>query len=211
MSNGQIVEKIYKSGNFRGLCVKIAKHQDLADDLYSEFLKSLLEMAPEKLEEVSKQDYFNVFCVGIINNIWGMRDRVKTYKVGTTSPLYKYSSSFETVKTTYIVSSDGGKKKLGYEYYEEDKEVHDVIDVTEDYDFTIDYKSKDMEDILLNEWNNENRDKMFQARVFYYSYIEHKNPKQFSKKTGIPYYVVINAINRMKETLRKKLKTKIYD
>lgn len=189
MSNGQIVENIYKSGNYKALCRTIAKRQDLSEELYSEFISSLLEMDPEKLSRLSKEPFFDVFCVGVINNIWNKRNRVKIYKVGSTSPLFMFSSTYELK----------GDNDLN------------LIKSTPKYNYKIDYVSSDVKKILFKDWNHEDIEKLFQSRVFYYSYVVHGNPLKFSKKTGIPVHVIRRAIKNVKETIKSKLKTKLYD
>lgn len=183
MTNGEIVEEIFKTGKYKALCVTIAKKSHLAEELYSEFLKALLEIKDSGLQDAHKGGYLDFFCVRVIKNIWGTKDRVKAYSMGTTSPLFEFTSTYE------------GREE----------EMFSEPVPSEPYNIKIDYISNEVKRIIKKEFDNADKDKMYAARVFHYSYIENKNPVEFSKKSGIPYWAVIKTCDKMKKYLKKKL------
>lgn len=189
VTNGEIIELIYKDDSYRGLCKKLAGKDHLAKDLHQEFALALLEINDDRLiraytgEDNEGQSYLNVFCVGIINNIWGKRNRVKTYTVGTTSPLFEYTSTFERPNPDREFALS-----------------------TPTYNIRADYVSTKAEELVKKDWDHPDKNEMYKARVFYYSYFQYKNPKQFSDTSGIPYSTVIKTCNHWRSKLRKMLK-----
>lgn len=176
MSN-QLAELIFREGTYKDLCKKLAG--SLGEDLHSEFIEALLK-GGEGLESAKRDGYLKVYCVGIIHNIWGKKDRHKQNENGSTSPLYVYANSNVTEFDNYIESTE--------------------------YDFTYDYKYTKAEKIIEKEREHADPLRMYKARVFYYSYIKYKNASEFSRKSGIPYKNVVLTCREFKRFLKNKLK-----
>ena len=189
MSLIEYVEHIFKTEKFKGLCIQKAKHKYLADDLHSEFIEALLN-SEEAFNKAYKEGYIDVYCVGIIHNIWGKKDRVKIHYDGKTSPLFNYSSTLE------IPESEDNEVYL--EYFKEPTQEPCIS-----YDYK--YIEKTATNILEREVNHPNNDRMYKARVFYYSTYVYKSPSEFSKRSGIPYMNVYMTWKRFKEQFKKVL------
>lgn len=201
MLNGEIATQIYSDNRYKSVCRGLAKKPHLAKDLHSEFILAVLEIKDNRLIDAKEGGYLEVFCIGIINSIWKNRNRVKSYVVGTTSPLFEFTSTLETTE--------------------------DYFDAPEpNYNYKLDSFSKEVSKIISEDINSSDQDTMYNARVFYYSYnkqlpdvkednvklkIEIDNPKQYAELSKIPYPTVIKSCNLVKEKLRKLFKSKIYD
>jgi hypothetical protein len=161
----------------------------LANELHQEFLLRLCEIGEDKMNEV--HEYIDWFCLDVINNIWGKRNRVKCYDNGSTNPLYEFSSSIDGIIE---------------------------VDVHQDYNIEFDYKFIEAKKILNKDINSDDKDINYKARVFTYSSglsIENgkvkekllfKNALQFSKKSGINYPAIFKAVTFYKKYLKDKLK-----
>lgn len=181
VTNGEIVEKIYKREDYKSLCKSLARKPHLAEELHSTFILELLEIKDDRLIKAEQEGYLDTYCVGIIHHVWNKRNRVKTYIVGHTSPLFEYSSTLETTK----------------DYFHQPDEP---------YEFEYDYVKKEVEEIIQKDWDNPNKSKMYSARVFYYSHLKYNGPGEFSEKSGIPYMAVWQTCRRYKKVLRKFLR-----
>jgi hypothetical protein len=180
-----IAVEIFKDESYKRLCKKLAKSNFLADDLHSEFIESVLN-GGEGLVRAKDEGYLNVYCVGIIHNIWGKKDRVKSYDNGQTSPMFNFSSTLDlnvsyngelVNPVDYLVSQDGN---------------------------TYNYKYDVAEKIIEKEKDHANQLRMYQARVTYYSYHKYKTPYEFSRKSGINYANIKKAIKEFKKLVITK-------
>lgn len=189
MKVSEYVEHIFRTKKFKGLCVQKARHQYLADDLYSEFIEALLK-SEEGFNKAYEGGYIDVYCVGIIHNIWGKKDRVKVHCDGQTSPLFNYTSTFDN------------EDKVEHEYQKTcAKEEFSQIDVNYDYKYIEEKATK----FLKKEVDHPDNDRMYKARVYYYSTYVYKSPSEFSKRSGIPYMNVYMTWKRFKENFKKIL------
>lgn len=177
-----MITEIIKDKRYYSICKGIAKNH-LADDLYQEFILALCEIKDDRLTKAREGGYLEVFCVGVINNIWNNRKRIKSYVNGSTSNLFEYTSSGldETITYKYIVEE---------EKYDINKDIK--------YSKTLKIIDSDKSSGDLNLW--------YDSQVFYHSTFTHKNPRQLSQKSGIAYLNVLNAYKRYKERLKKLLK-----
>lgn len=101
----KIIEEIILNSSFRELCKKICKGNDLHNDLYQEFILQLYELKNDELLISAKSgNYLSVYCVGIINNLWNNRHRLKTYKNGKTSSLTHLTNYFMEVPSNLVYS-----------------------------------------------------------------------------------------------------------
>ena len=141
------------------------------------------------MEEAHEGGYLDVLCVGIINNLWSRRDRVKTYRTGQTSVFYEASDHLLRIGTSE--SMEAG-------IVSEDRLSHP----THKYDASIDHEYNIAQNIIETEKNNENESDRYKARIFYYSNSLYKNPRQFAKCVDIPYNAVLEAYNSFKEKLK---------
>jgi hypothetical protein len=164
----------------------------MADELYQEFFLSLCEITDKRLEEAYKEGYLEVFCVGTINNIWGKRDRVKTYATGSTHPLHEISNT-----TIQIVHTEEENKSGLKECRIEGSKLV--------YDPGIDHLYNKASDIIEQDRVSCIEMERFNSRVFLYSNTIFKSPRQFAKRSKIPYSVTLAAYNNYKETLKKRL------
>lgn len=187
VSNGEIAEKIFKDGNYKALCRSIAKKAHIAEELHSEFIMLLLETKDNRLIEASEGGYLDVYCVGMIRHLWARRRRAKSYVIGTTSPLFEYSSTYDAER--------GIDKNM----------------FTSDYNVSYDYVSKEVMNRIREDMDSDKKDVMYKSRVFYYSHFKYKNPMRFAKKSGIPYRAVIDTYNAYKKKLNELFKNKIND
>jgi DNA-directed RNA polymerase specialized sigma24 family protein len=178
-----IIDLIVKDKRYLSVCKGVAKKPHLTDDLYQEFILALLEINDNRLVEANNGKFLEVFCVGVINNIWINKDRVKSYESGKTSPFFEYCNTIEL-----------------------DESLHFESNVTE-YNYTYEYVKK----VVDKEVDSSNKDTMYKARVFNYSYFEYKNPKKFSEHSKIPYQAVIKTCQQYKEKLKQMFKKEYYD
>ena len=179
VSNNKLAELIFREGSYKDLCKKLAG--DLADDLHSEFIEAILK-GGEGLDSAQREGYLNVYCVGIIHNIWGKRGRHRQQGNSETSPLFVYSSTLDlTAPIDYYIKS-------------------------EDYNYDYDYKYTKASEILESEKNHEDPLRMYQASVFYYSNYKYKSMSEFSKESGISYKNIVLSCKEFKNRLKKKLK-----
>lgn len=191
----ELVIKIYNDGRYKSVCKDIAKRKELAEELHSTFILSVLEMKPEQktfLQTLSDSGNLEVYCIGIINRIWNNRNRVKSYEKGSTSPLFDYSSTLD-IKVNYGDSEDSLSPE---EFFSKP---------TEDYNINIDYISNEARELIERECDSPNMARMYKARVFKYSYIENANPDQFSKKVKIPRASIRATCYQFRDFLKQNL------
>lgn len=180
-----VLTEIISDNRYKSICRQVATSKHLADDLYQEFILSILETEQSKLSAAKDGGYLEVFCVGVINNIWGKRNRAKSYVVGKTSPLFEYCNTIEVDDVNrFIKPSDG-------------------------YNIRYDYVSKEIEKHIKEQMNSTDKDTMYNSRVFYYSNFTYKNPMQFSKKSKIPYQAVIATCRKYRKYLEDKFINKL--
>lgn len=179
------------------ICKQIAKRPHLADDLYQEFFLSLLEIKDERLVEAYNGGYLEVLCVGIINNIWGKRDRVKTYVNGRTSPLYE---------TRGVLIINGKESEdSDYDNWGGFILAERLVDETPEYDFKRDIDETILHHIIDKYKESVNQDERFISRVFWYSKFKYKNVGQFAKESGIPRGVCYAAYKRFKQKIKEEI------
>lgn len=135
---------------------------------------NLCEITDDRLIKAKQGDYLEVFCVGIIYNIWGRRTAIKRYETGSTSDMVMLCDMF----------------------LHEDKMPH----VSTDPVFDI----EEIEQLIEDARNSKDPSTRFRAGVFYHSRQTFKNPYQFSQHSKIPYDVVHKAYNRFKEEIKSK-------
>lgn len=197
-----MVANIFKTSKFIPACARYAKNKVLQEELHSEFIKVLLEQ-PEDTLKAYEGGYFDVHCISIINNIWGKKDRHKR-TVGQTSPLFVYSSTFEVPVSK---NEDGLAEE---EYFSIPQP---------DYDCSVDYSYLKAKDVIEKEFFHENKERMYKARVFYYSqpipfikkdekefYPTFGSPTEYSRRSGIQFTNVYMTYKRFKDFIKEKLK-----
>lgn len=135
-----------------------------------------------------------VYCVGIINNLWSRKNRGHGYKIGTTSPLFEYTSTFDI---TSVYNKDDEEWQSPEEFFSKP---------SEEYDIRIDYLSKRANEIIERECNHNDIERYYRAKVFKYSYTVCDNPNQLSKETGIPKCSVWYTCKKFAKELKEELK-----
>lgn len=188
---------------FNSICNKVARKPHLAEDLYQEFFLSLCEIKDERLVKAKVEGYLEVLCVGIINNIWGKRYRVKTYENGTTSPMYELVEAHKPIENLILPDH------LDHLHKGHVLEEH-LEHTNEEYDEALDISNeKTMEQIkkiVEQKMDSSDISERFRARVWFYSNFKYKNPRQFSICAKIPYRVSREAHHAFRESLKKELK-----
>lgn len=201
ITHSEIIEKLSRDGRFKSICKKIAKKPDMADELYQEFFLAICETADSRLVEADTGGFLEVLCVGIINNIWGKRHRVKTYEKGSTHPLHEICNY-----TACIVREDNLDERDGRKHY---RVFEQHLPGGEEFDLDKAMKHERARDFVreLIEVNKESDDQSqrFRARVCEYSNLVYKNPRQFSRISGIPYRVCREANNQFKQYIIKQI------
>lgn len=182
ITNRDIINNLSLDGRFKSVCKKIAKHQYLADELYQEFFLLLCEITDDRLVEAKSGGYLEVYCIGIIHHIWSNRIRVKKYSNGSTSSLFNWSN----ISMTFDAISS----------IEWDSNLDEEILFDSNYESIKNQIEKDLSSSDRNEW--------FRASVFVQSNNVCKNPREFAKKSKIPYNVVLKNNKLYKEKLREK-------
>jgi hypothetical protein len=179
-----VIEQIAKDKRYKSICKKIAKRPELVDELYSEFLLAICEMGNDKLSD--HKEHIEVYCVGIINNIWNKGHQIthKKNSNGKTSVFFNYCDY-----------------SIGEPSY--------VQDTT--YDINIDICYVLAKRQLEADINSTDKNIMYKSRVYNYSINEYKNPLQFSKDSKIPYGAVMKQFNQYKERLKEILKKYKHD
>jgi hypothetical protein len=198
-----IVTDIFKSGKYRPACEKLTPNRELQEELHSEFIKEVLEN-PDRFLEAFKEGHGDLFCVSTIYNIWGKRERYRI-TVGETSPLFVYSNTFDLP-----IQKDEDNNLVPLEDF--------FSKPTPDYECDIDYQYKKVQQVVKKEFFHEDKDRMYKARVYYYSqpipFLKDKgevipcfgSPKKYSKKSGIDYMNIYMTCRRFKEYLKSKIK-----
>jgi hypothetical protein len=175
-----VKESICHNVKYKAICRTIAKREHLADDLYQEFILRLLEQSDSKVNEAHEQGYLEWYCISIINSIWNQRNRIKTYTVGKTSPLFEYSNVIDT--------------------------EFSFTQPTPTYDVDFDYTQERALDIIKSEYDSPNNELMYTARVFFHSNYTFKNTRKFAEKSTIGYRSLIKTCTKYKKMLIDKLK-----
>lgn len=188
----QIIEELSKQLKYKSICIKIAVRHDLADDLYQEFFLSLLNIKDDRLILAYEGKYLEVFCYGIIHNIWSMRGRCKKYEKGSTSPLYNATDNI------YNLDMFDDVEVIDVPDY---LDPHTLLEIMEESHITKDDIIKQVE----RDKTSTDRTTMFRAHVFYQSMFNFKNPRKFAEVSNIPYRVVLHSFNEYKSHLNKQL------
>jgi hypothetical protein len=176
----------------------------MADELYQEFFLSLCEINDNRLVEAKAGGYLEVLCVGVINNIWGKRFRVKTYANGSTNPLYDMSCNMIQIVQVDVSEDFDSRLARGARVMPEMAiPSHDTYD--HDKDRRTQRATEQVKELIELAKNSENETERFRARVFDYSRSIYKNTRQFSKASKIPYNVCLESYNIFKENLKQKL------
>lgn len=191
MGINEIVEQLFKEGRFKAFCLSLAKNSTKAEELHSMLIEVLLSN-PQSAIDAHRDGCLDYYCVDVIRKIWGKRTRYKI-TTGQTSDLLFYSDT----------CPEGIK----------------FATPTNNYDYTIEYKAKKAQDIIKEEFFHRDKDRMYKARVFYYSqpiqfikkedgsyYNTCKTPAEFSRKLGIHYQAIIKARHSFVKFLKFKLK-----
>lgn len=88
-----LIEKIARDGRYLTLCYKLTNGNNIAKDLWQDTILSLYS-SKERVLEVYQEGNLEVFIVGVINNLYGKRNRVKR-TTGSTSNLYMYADNLQ--------------------------------------------------------------------------------------------------------------------
>jgi hypothetical protein len=201
LTSAEIAEKIFKEGKYKALCRKITSNQTLAEELHSEFILQILEDGDRMLDEAKNFDFY---CVGVIHNIWGKKDRYRITK-GETSPLFQYSSTIDV--------------KVKYNSEELDCSPEEYFSKPEpDYNIEFDYHIEKAKEIIKEDFFSSDINQLYKARTYYYSqpvefikngqgesYKVSGNKKQYSKLSKISYGNVVMTCKRYAEELKKKI------
>lgn len=189
-----IIEQLSKDARFRSICKQIAKKPHLAEDLYQEFFLSLCEIKDQRLEDASSGGYLEVFCVGVIHNIWKNRGRVKKNKNGNTSPLHELSGIMIVPGCVDDSDNRGG-------YILDDH----IPNNQEEYDHLRDINEQRLHQLIERYKESEDLMDRFYSRVFYYSKFKYKNVRQFSVNSKIPYGVCLRAYESFKGKIKEEM------
>lgn len=137
-----------------------------------------------------------MLCVGIINNIWGKRTRVKkNYTEGRTSPL------FEITQTSFEITYGNDDHQNRNDSIREDQ----LEPTIENYDEVIDHEFMMARAFIEKKKQSKDINDRYRARIYDYSTTMYKNPRQFAKAVDIPYNAVLEAFNTFKEQLKNEL------
>lgn len=141
---------------------------------------SLCEIKDDRLINAKENGFLELFCYGIISNIWSIRGRVKTYKTGKTSPLYEMCNHVSEIKNDICM------------------DTAEPLTITE-----WDYMPTEFIDAVIEKYKEgEDVSNRFRSRVFYYSEFKYKSILVFSKRSGIPYETCRKAYNKFKEIIK---------
>jgi hypothetical protein len=192
-----IIEQIARDGRYKSICIGLAKRPHLADDLLQEFHLAICEIGENELNDVRDKGFLEVYCVGIINNIWNKYNSKITIKKnanGKTSPFFEYSKF--AVENPVYVSSGSYDYKVDY-IYKKAKEIIEQDTVSKDKDLM--YKSRTFA-YALNYKINVDNGKIQDGGMF-------KNARDLAIKMGGEYHTVYKAVKnyqkRLKEILNK--------
>lgn len=192
VNNNQLAEQIFRGGKYKALCLKLTNgNKEKAEELHSEFIHSILETK----DPIDQRDnmFVDVFCVGIIHNIWNKRSRHKLYENGKTSPLFQYSSTYE-IPVQY---TDEGECRVFEEIFSKPQC---------DYDVSIDYTYQKVERFIEKEIEHPDPNRMYKARIFKYAVCESQNVAEFARSSKINYFAIRKAINQFKTSVQKFIK-----
>jgi hypothetical protein len=202
------INTIVSNPKYINVCKKITP--SLWQDLWQESVLEILKIDKNKLHDAYINDYLDFYIIKIITGVWRNRGRVKSYKSGTTSPLYYF--------TNY--NKDEFNDPI---YYEINKDCNTQVKFLENiYHDEIDTFYIKAKQIIINDCNSEDMDVRYRARVFNYSngnpaeleingYAICKNAREFSISSGIKYSALIKTCNEYKESLKNKLYKIVYE
>lgn len=157
----------------------------------------MCEISDDRLVNAKNGGFLEVFCYGIISNIWGKRDRVKTYKTGCTSPLYEIDG---------VLISNGAKHDENDSKPWENLILSEQLpDTGTEYDFNRDIDEALLHHIIDKYKESPRIDERFRSRVFYYSRFKYKSVKEFSDASGIPHRTCARAFKLFKQTIKEEL------
>lgn len=203
-----IIDYIINNPKYINVCKKIT--YTLWQDLWQESVLEILKIDKNKLHDAYINHYLDFYIIKIITGVWRNRGRVKSYKSGTTSPLYYF--------TNY--NKDEFNDPI---YYEINKDCNTQVKFLENiYHDEIDTFYIKAKQIIINDCNSEDMDVRYRARVFNYcngnpaeleinGYAICKNAREFSISSGIKYGALLKACNEYKQTLKDKLKHVVYE
>jgi len=192
----EIVNSIVANQSYKNLCKKIAK-TDIANDLYQEFILAVLEAKTEKLEKAFNGKYLNVYCVGIIYNLWSMRNRRKAYKNGKTSNLHQLTDwgiNLDGLNDPTNEDSNNENDKYERRFFQ------DLF--SEDPDDNLDENFSIVKEEIERCMNSTDKTTHYDAHVLFNSFLYYKNPREFSRETGIEYMAVRQSIQRISNKIK---------
>lgn len=220
ITNQDLINIIVNDKRYKSICKSIVKRQThLADDLYQEAMLAIIENKDDRLMNAYNQSRLEVFIVGILNNIWNMRGRSKSYINGQTSNLMEYSSGFN-------INSLQEKLNVNSEHFEVspfdyNPIVRRVINRESlDYDPKADHVFMAAKEIIKKDCESNDKVVRYKARVYNYSNNNiaglevgksYKNARQFSKTIEIPYSAIHRTCSEYKSYLNKQLKHLLND
>lgn len=91
MEFNELIKSIYEDTRYRGICFQLTKGKHLCDELWHETILALYDSKKEVIK-ADVEGYLRVYVMGVINNIWGKRQRVRRIN-GNTSVLYMYADN----------------------------------------------------------------------------------------------------------------------
>ncbi len=194
-----LIDQIARDGRYLSICKKLAKREHLADDLLQEFRLAICEMGNEKLEK--HREHIEIFCVGIINNIWNKYSNQLTIKKnvnGATSPLFEFSKY--AVENPVFVSTGTYDVKVDYIYkWAKDQIERDIVSK----DTTTMAKSRTFA-YSLGYKINPNNGKIEEGGKF-------KNARDFSIQLKGEYHTVYKQYKSYQKRLKEFFKKYIND
>lgn len=176
----EIIQKIIQDEKYKGICKKVSNYSYLWEDLLQEF--RLIIIGPNKkesLEQAKKENYLEIYCYGIIKNLWLKRNRVKTTKTGQTNPLYQITDNL-------------------YDWKDYKNEINTTQRDHEDF-------GKQAMNELSKLLNSENRKTRRQAHLLK-AMINGSNIKRVSIEKNINYRIAYEGIKETANKIKLKLK-----
>jgi len=186
LNKQQIIELLSKEVGFKNLCNKLCQYNDIANDLYQEFMLVVCETSEEVLKEKVDKGLINFFCVRVIININNKRSRLT--KDGEQNTLLNLTSFCGNL-SNYLENFD--------------ENVPVPVNLTYDPQGTEIYQTA--KKLLMEDMASKHEGTQKNAIRLYETCFLHKNLYQYSLTQDVSRQAIMKSVKRASEKLKKRL------
>lgn len=173
MTRDSIINLIVNDNEYKSICMKIAKNKIDAEELYSELILMLLELEPNKIENIYSASN------GVLFKFYVIRCAVNMHK----SIHSRYGRNYNKHKNLLSLSNINVDVPDEREPINKDRLHNDVISVMNSIEKS--YGNEFPYDVKMME-----------------AFMNHKSIRELSRKTKIPFISCYNSLNRIKKKIQ---------